>query len=316
MSQNSVEVDNQTHVGEMKPSIKLLLFTGLSFPPLLLWLLRRRGYAIISILLIILSFFFAMVYSSQNNWPLPIWVFPLHVVVYMATAYYLNKRISNDAGELNPIKIMAIFWAIMFTMLFVWQILFNSLFSRYGIASVSMNPALIQGDYVITRPYAENNSMLWPSRQGLARGDVVIFKHPQEQETYVKRIVAMAGEKVSFDGNMLRINGDEVGRNLVKSNTNDKPFRWLASELYVERNNGKEYVISLTSESAQISGEIEIPPGHVFVMGDNRNQSIDSRFWGTLPVTQIVEKPVFVWWSVKPGMHPIVRWQRLGRWIN
>jgi len=316
MTSKTEHVENQLNAVAIPAKSKWLVMTGIVFPPLILWLLRKRVYAVVSLGLITISLIMAQIYSSLNNWPLPIWVFPLHVVVYLATAYHVYFALLENAEQFNSKRIVISFWLIMLIMFGAYQLLVSSSFSRYGIASVSMNPTLIHGDYVISKQLTKESHGDSNSIAGLGYGDIVIFEHPEGDEIQVKRIVALAGDRVTYSGNSLTINDEKIKRETINTNNSSSPFLWLKTELYSENNHDKKYLISISGESAQVRGEVVVPPGHVFVMGDNRNQSIDSRFWGVLAVDNILEKPLFIWWSVKPGVQPSIRWNRIGRWVE
>ncbi len=316
MTSKTEQVENQLNAVAVPAKSKWLIMTGIICPPLILWLLGKRVYAVASLGLIIISLILAQIYSSLNNWPFPIWTFPLHVLVYLATAYHVYFALLENAEQFNSKRIVISFWFIMLIMFGAYQLLVSSSFSRYGIASVSMNPTLIHGDYVISKQLTKESHGESNSIAGLGYGDIVIFEHPEGDEIQVKRIVALAGDRVTFSGESLTINDEKIKRETINTNNSGTPFLWLKTELYSENNHGKKYLISVSGETVQVSGEVVVPPGHVFVMGDNRNQSIDSRFWGVLPVDNILEKPLLIWWSVKPGVQPLIRWNRIGRWVE
>jgi len=317
MTSKTKQVDIQLNAVAVPAKYKWLIMTGIVCPPLILWLLRKRVYAVASLGLITFSLILAQIYSSLNSWPFPMWTFPLHVVVYLATAYHVYFALLENTEQFNSRRIVISFWLIMLTMFGAYQLLVSSSFSRYGIASVSMNPTLIHGDYVISKQLTKESQGGSNSIAGLGYGEVVFFEHPEGDEIQVKRIVALAGDRVTYSGNSLTVNNEKIKRETINTNNNSStPFHWLKTELYSENNYGEKYIISVSGETVQVSGEVVVPPGHVFVMGDNRNQSIDSRFWGVLPVDNILEKPLIIWWSVKPGVQPLIRWNRIGRWVE
>jgi len=297
----------------------ITIVLGFLCPPLMLLLIKRRSYALISLAIIVASLIIAQIYTSINSWPFPIWAFPLQFAVNLVSAFYLYQLTLENNEPINHARIGVISLVVLFGILCIYIYSANFILSRYAIASVSMNPTLTHGDFVITSKSNSKNAS-WLAKllnnETLAYGDLVIFKHPTEDEIYVKRIIALPGDELTFNGNALLINGKHVKRELIMSNHNNSPFRWLKNELYYEYNHGKMYQISLTGESAQVSGEITVPPGHLFVMGDNRNQSMDSRFWGLLPENNILERPLLIWWSVEPSVKPRIRWERIGNWIN
>ena len=297
----------------------LTVITGIIAPPIALFALKKYKLAAVALFAIVASLGIAKIYASLNNWPFPLWLFPLQTITHLTTAHYLYKNkglIEKSIGHI-AFSLKTLFFTFLLCSL-LWPLPYF-LLSQYAIASVSMNPTLIHGDYVITQKTYDSNagglSNLMRSSP-LDYGDLVIFKHPKEEETYIKRIIAMPGDNVRFEGNDLSINNTPVERKHIKANKDNPAFRWLKNELYYEINNSKVYNISITSDSAMISGEIKVPEGFYFVMGDNRNQSIDSRFWGLLPKENIMEKPLFIWWSIQPGLKPQIRWKRIAKWLH
>lgn len=138
------------------------------------------------------------------------------------------------------------------------------IFTPFYIPSRSMEPTLRPNDRIIVSRMAYLFGH--PSR-----GDVVVFKYPLDPDTdYIKRIVAVGEETLQIKDNTLYINGEPV----------EEPYLPKGVVL-------ADY------------GPVKVPSGSVFVMGDNRNSSKDSRYWGALPVENIIGKAVLVFWPPK-----------------
>lgn len=318
ISETLVSITRSKLDGIERMNTRVIIIFSFLCPPLALLLLKKPMLALISFILILASLLLAQIYHSLNNWPFPFWTFPLQLFVHFASAWYTRKLYTQGQINCDPMKIIKIYISTLSLILVFYVLLRGYIVSSYAIGSVSMNPALIHGDLVLTQKFSAIETNWFQDQfQSLTfdYGDIVIFKHPAEDEIYVKRIIAKAGDKISFNENAIFINDRQLKQDFFKSST-DMPFRWLKNELYYEYNHDKTYIISKTGEPVQINGDITIPPNNVFVMGDNRNQSIDSRFWGLLPVQNILEKPLFIWWSIQPGMMPQIRWQRIGNWLN
>jgi len=129
------------------------------------------------------------------------------------------------------------------------------------IPSESMEDTLLVGDYVLVNRFlyapaiSDLERRLLPSRE-IERGEVIVFKHPDEPEKdYIKRVIGLPGDVLEMRWGRVSVNGQPL----------DEPY---VNELY---------------RKTDTWGPIEVPAGHYFVMGDHRNESYDSRYWGTVP---------------------------------
>jgi signal peptidase I len=178
------------------------------------------------------------------------------------------------------------------------------LVEAFQMPSASMMPALLVGDHM----YVKKGS------GGIARGDVIAFKFPQDTRTdYVKRVVAIGGDTINVTGTVVSVNGIPLDHVELADECPplDEPG---ACKLVRETNAGRSYTIMLTGYPASDHPSTVVPEGHVFVMGDNRDNSYDSRKWGTVDVELITGKAKITWWSKAPGGP--VRWSRVGRAIE
>lgn len=154
------------------------------------------------------------------------------------------------------------------------------------IPSTSMAPTLLAGDYVLIDKAAH-----WR-----ARGDLVVFTDPRdESETLIKRIVGLSGEEILVEGRDVFVNCE--------------PRRDGCGPIPQPHADFTDEV-----RGARDAGPVEIPPGAVFVMADNRNAGEDSRHWGPVALTRIIGRPVWIYWSADPDGH--TRWGRIGRRVR
>ena len=139
----------------------------------------------------------------------------------------------------------------------------STFIGRYKVLSVSMEPALYEGQYLLI---SKQTHKIWP----LKRGDVVVFRYPRNpKKNYIKRIIGLPGEKVAFRSSRLYINDE------------------LVSEPWLVR------------PTQGASGEWQLGEDEYFVMGDNRNNSSDSRAWGPVDRRLIIGKALLCYWPVK-----------------
>jgi signal peptidase I len=150
-----------------------------------------------------------------------------------------------------------------------------------------------------------------------ARGDVVVFRYPHDQKVdYIKRVVALAGDTVEVRGGVLYVNGVEHTRTYQRaySYSNQACFDEKV-RLYSETNEaGNSYSVLARDgvQSGEHFGPITVREGHFFAMGDNRDNSSDSRVFGQVPVRYVKGRALFVWLSLDPCETWLgkVRWKR------
>lgn len=141
-------------------------------------------------------------------------------------------------------------------------------FDNHRNVSMNMAPTLLAGDLIATdtRQYAVGHTP--------ERGEIITFKYPKDTSIiYVKRVIGLPGENISIKGGSLYINGEEIAEPYIQDNSNVRPY-------------------------SQYMDEKKIPEGHVFVLGDNRDNSNDSRFWGMLPISKITGKVTLIWYAL------------------
>jgi len=172
----------------------------------------------------------------------------------------------------------------------------------FQIPSGSMIPTLEVGDHIFVAKFSYglvvpfSNKKIFEFRQP-SRGDVIVFKYPQDPSVdYIKRVVGLPGEKLELRHNELFIDGRPMPREHVGPYHGSPEDR--DSELWHETLDSKPHeALQDGSRMPQNFGPIVVPAGHVFVMGDNRDNSSDSRVWGPVAHDLIKGKALIVWWS-------------------
>jgi signal peptidase I len=159
----------------------------------------------------------------------------------------------------------------------------------FQIPTGSMEPTLLVGDFLLVnkfiyvRPVFPIESVILPIKK-LERKDIVVFKYPRDlSKDFVKRVIALEGEKIEIKDKEVYIN--------------DKPLEerykvHIDSQIY-QKGNYYQYDDVIRDNF----GPVVVPPGHVFVMGDNRDNSLDSRYWSFLPVSYIKGRPWLIYFS-------------------
>ncbi|HEX8698901.1 MAG TPA: signal peptidase I [Myxococcaceae bacterium] len=156
----------------------------------------------------------------------------------------------------------------------------------WRIPSSSMYPAFNRGDVVA--------GLQWPYRsaqaagEAIRRGEVVIFSHPEENRDYLKRVVGLPGDTVEVQamGDVL-VNGVLLERCLLGPWPDDERQQVQSMTAFLETQADRRYIVLQDLSAPRQPSRTVVPPGQVFVMGDNRDNAWDSRFWGTVPFERL-----------------------------
>jgi len=190
----------------------------------------------------------------------------------------------------------------------------------FKIPSSSMVPTLDVGDYIFVLRYPYGLRIPFTDLQFFPhppqRGDVAVFDYPGDRsEDYIKRIIGMPGDDILYKKNKLYVNGVEMPLKKLGERT-----YFMAggdadvSGLYTEQLFNVKHQV-LRKDFSIRDGEWKVPPGQYMALGDNRNNSRDSRFWGFVPQSYLVGHAAIVWWSWD-GHRGMVRWNRIGHLIH
>lgn len=172
----------------------------------------------------------------------------------------------------------------------------------FQIPSPSMENTLLVGDYLLVNKLCYGSgglgNPLMPYRR-IQRGDIVVFHYPvTPAQHFVKRVIGVPGDRVRLVKKQVFVNGaalEEPYAHFTRP-AND-PFRDDFPRLDVAPGETPEWWLTL--RKLVEDGELIVPEGHYFVMGDNRDDSYDSRYWGFVPAANIIGRPLLIYWSVR-----------------
>ena len=196
--------------------------------------------------------------------------------------------------------------------------------SAYVIPSGSMIPTLQVGDRILVEKLSLGVNVPLPfvqaklGAQSPDRGDIVVFAQPVTDTDLVKRVVAVAGDRVELAGGRLRVNGQERARTALgpvrEEDYDEASGRWFEQSYqgFAESLGGTRFT-TLSLRAGGNYGPVTVPAGHVFVLGDNRDNSSDSRYWGFVPIERIRGRARRVVWSAGPEGP---RWSRFFQRID
>ncbi len=239
----------------------------------------------------------------------------------------LDKSKKEDGWLVDTVKTIG--WAILIAVVFR-----SLLFEPFSIPSGSMIPTLKVGDYLFVSKYSYGYSRYsfplgiipFSGRiiEGFPeRGDVIVFRKPgQENIDYIKRLVGLPGDKIYVRGGILHINGEPMRRSKIKDAEIDAGMYQKQAKVYEETlPNGTVHLIQEYSDDNGMDNTlpVTVPAGHYFFMGDNRDNSRDSRAEvGFVPAENLVGRAEFIFFSHngKANIFQIWKWPsaiRLGR---
>tara|TARA_R110002110_G_scaffold404606_1_gene623072 strand:- start:80644 stop:81441 length:798 start_codon:yes stop_codon:yes gene_type:complete len=225
---------------------------------------------------------------------------------------------SDEAKEPKIVEYAKSFFPILLIVFFLRSFLAEP----FRIPSGSMKPTLLVGDFVLVNKFAYGVRLplfgtKLVEKGDPQRGDVLVFRYPVDTNVnFIKRVVALPGDKVKYSNKTLYINDKVMPKHFQEQVSDFNDFGSLQNlKLFKEKLNGVEHTMYIDPQRPDKTVEIEVPEGHYFVMGDNRDNSDDSRAWGFVPDELIIGKGVYVWMSWD-GLSKDVRWKRIGNKIT
>jgi signal peptidase I len=164
----------------------------------------------------------------------------------------------------------------------------------FRIPTSSMEETLLVGDFLLVNKFIYGSKIPFtdfrlPKVRGPKVGDVIVFKHPAEGKDFIKRCVGLPGDTVEMRNDVVYLNGKAL----------NEPYKYLRG----------------ASSTMSNFGPVVVPEGHIFMLGDNRHNSYDSRSWGPLDMKYIKGKAMVVYFSWNKRSH-LPRWRRFGHIIR
>ncbi len=209
-----------------------------------------------------------------------------------------------------------------FPVILIVLVLRSFLVEPFRIPSGSMIPTLQIGDFILVNKFSYGVRLPVVNTKILdtgspERGDVAVFRYPRDPSVdYIKRIVGLPGDVVSYRNKEVFINGKKVENKILGVAKSEKTGMQTPGLLVVEEKLEEKYhKLHIEQHKPSYNVEMRVPEGHYFVMGDNRDNSNDSRFWGTVPEENLVGRAFLIWmnWDFNDGG---VNWDRLGSSIE
>ncbi|NLN58394.1 MAG: signal peptidase I [Gammaproteobacteria bacterium] len=248
------------------------------------------------------------------------------IAVWLLDKFVFKQRANKGRGNENFIITWAYdFWPV----LAVVMVLRSFLYEPFNIPSDSMVPTLETGDFILVNKFEYGvrlpiiNSKIIDVGSP-ERGEVAVFRYPpQPSISYIKRIVGLPGDHIVYDHGQLSINGEKVSKTPIQF-SRDKDSLDTPASIYHQETLGEHTFTMRELEGVNVARqapflnyvdngkysaenglywEVKVPEGHYFAMGDNRDQSADSRFWGFVPEENLTGRAFYVWMHKESGFN-------------
>ena len=236
-------------------------------------------------------------------------------LIYLADVLYFKKHRDDTAPMPKIIE-----YARSFFPVFIAVLLFRSfLIEPFRIPSSSLEPTLLVGDFVAVNKFAYGFRLpVWEKKiisvASPKTGEVAVFRWPPDPSfDYIKRVIGTPGDTVAYHNKILTINGKQATQTFEEYNTDESSGRAVAK--YKENLNGVIHDIYIRPDATATDFEVVVPPNAYFMMGDNRDDSADSRYWGFVSDEYLRGKAFIVWMSWN-GKKDTIRWNHIGRLIH
>ncbi|MCY4337631.1 MAG: signal peptidase I [Gammaproteobacteria bacterium] len=228
-------------------------------------------------------------------------------IIWALDALFFARHRKPSASQGRAEPLIVDYARSLFPVFFIVLVLRSFVIEPFRIPSASMMPTLLRGDFILVNKYDYGirlpvlNTRVF-GRGKPQRGDVVVFRYPEDPAVpFIKRVVGVPGDRLQYQNKQLIINGQEVkvelqevyqrdgvasrenGSHLLEESLTEMPHQILINPLF----------------ASPLAIDTHIPEGHYFVLGDNRDNSRDSRYWGLVPDENLVGRAFYIWmnWS-------------------
>ncbi len=223
-------------------------------------------------------------------------------VITLIDKYFWRKHRGPDAKEPLLIDLSRSFFPVLLLVL----VLRSFVVEPFKIPSSSMVPTLLVNDFILVNKFTYGIRLPVIRTKIIdvsdpQRGDVMVFFPPHDDRYFIKRVVGLPGDEIRYINNVLYINGIEMKQELVAGIPPESPKSFIMTEDFGDE--GGEHLMRKQMHPGSLSRHYRmvVPEGHYFMMGDNRDNSSDSRAWGAVPEENIVGKAFAIWmhWELK-----------------
>ncbi len=195
----------------------------------------------------------------------------------------------------------------------------------YRVPTGSLEPTILPGDFIVVSQFSygirlpiTNKKVIDIGMDEPERGDIALFRWPVDPKVvFVKRVIGLPGDHIVYKNKTLYVNGQKMEQKMLRKAFDVEPggYKWAA---YLKEENllGVKHKILVQVQGGENGfHDVTVPEGQYFMMGDNRDDSNDSRMWGFVPEANLIGKAKAIWMSWDSDDHE-VRWKRIGKLIH
>ena len=250
-----------------------------------------------------------------------IWAFDAAVLARRRRAVARQAEDASEDTIAAPPSRIVEYSKSFFPVFLIVLVLRSFIVEPFRIPSNSMMPTLLTGDFILVNKFDYGIRLPVVDTKivdiGLPeRGDVVVFRFPDDPATpFIKRVVGVPGDRIGYYDKVLYVNDEPADQSSVGRYVGSGSGAVMSgASLRVERIAGVNHQILVQPGARSVQGEAVVPEGHYFVLGDNRDNSRDSRYWGTVSEDLLIGKAFRIWmnWDFGHG----IDWKRIGKSID
>ena len=243
-------------------------------------------------------------------------------IIALIDKLFFEKRRKKTNKE---ISIIADYARSLFPVFLIVLIIRSFIVQPFRVPTGSLEPTVQPGDFILVNQFSYGLRLPVLHTKILKigephRGDIVVFRYPAYPSVdYVKRVIGLPGDHIVYKNKVLTINGKKMNQKFLRNGIDfepaqgNMPIQHIPVQIKQEQLNGITHLIQVRQHGSPEAGNYSfvVPKGDYFMMGDNRDNSADSRFWGFVPEKNLIGKAFLVWMSWNGDKHRI-EWSRIG----
>lgn len=236
--------------------------------------------------------------------------------------FWAKKRRAANKKEPIVIEYARAFFPVLLLVLLIRSFVGQP----YRVPSSSLAPTVLPGDLIAVEQYAYGLRLPVINTKIVnigepKHGQIFLFRYPVNPNvTFIKRVIGVPGDHIQYINKVLYINGVEAKQKLIETTHYiDENGVYFTENLIEENLDGVKHKIYVQPEGGETQDvDVVVPPNNYFAMGDNRDNSGDSRFWGFVPEQNLIGKAliIFMSWDSNASGWDKIRWQRIGKEVN
>lgn len=235
------------------------------------------------------------------------------IITLVDVLFLAKKRTSNQKQSWLIENVRSFFLML----LLVWVVR-SFIFDHNRVPSGSLKPTVLSGDFILVNKFAYGvrlpilNTKIW-HLGAPKRGDIALFRYPNDPSIiYVKRVIGLPGDHVIYHNKILTINDKEVSQEFIGLDLDSENGLTTPVKVYMENLDGIKHKIFIKPDHENDADvDVIVPDNNYFMMGDNRDSSADSRYWGFMPEQNLVGKALGIWMNFNTDDFTI-QWKRIG----